>query len=429
MGATACCLLGSTASGQAPPATDTPPVTSPAAATAPPAQPTDEPAPAVAPSEPSPDAAATSQAQGAQGVAVEASATPVPTEAEAAAAEPAAATPDAPEPSWTDYVKIGGGAILWYYQPLIKGADNNLQFFNVRLSVDAAVGDFGFHAEPRFRDTRLRGFFEGTAWLQEAYGSWSAGPEAIIKVGKSYSQLGLFWDNSFYGNVQVYDGLKLAPDYGVSLEGKIGDRFGLSYWAQFFLVDGRTNVALADRDTLAYGGARRRNEIVAKLEPYYAFSESSALKVGVSVQHFEADLAASEENVLRLAAHAKLTVDGFGIWAEGLVQDGAHVSDFPYAGVPATDTEPAVPGRASGKNQYLLAGVEYTLDRFTARYNVSFGNYDDVDVSELLHVPSLTFQINALLALSAELVLWHRDTPEGDVDVDESLNVLLYANF
>jgi hypothetical protein len=176
---------------------------------------------------------------------------PGPVAAPAAAALPAFL-------DWVRYVKLGGGAILYYYQPLKKGWDNNLSFYHVRADVDVNVDAFGLHLEPRFRDTKLRAFFEAPVWLEEAYASWTFNSFATLRVGKTYSRLGLFWDNSFYGNIQCYDGLKLAPDYGASLQGGFGDRIGLNYWAQFFLVDGSTNVSLVNRDTASQLGRGQR---------------------------------------------------------------------------------------------------------------------------------------------------------------------------
>ena len=47
--------------------------------------------------------------------------------------------------------------------------------------------------------------------------------------------MGLFWDGSFLGNIEYYDGLKLNPDWGVCIEGekvaqsgKVGFRIGTS---------------------------------------------------------------------------------------------------------------------------------------------------------------------------------------------------------
>lgn len=342
--------------------------------------------------------------------------------------QPPAAAPE-PLPEWLRHIKLGAGAILYYYQPLKKHQDNNLSFFYGRLVTDVDAGPFGFHIEARFRDGKLRPFFEGPAWIEEGYASWAIAPFATLKLGKIYSRLGLFWNNSFYGNVQVYDGLKLAPDYGASLEGSIGDRIGLNYWAQFFLVDGRTNVSLANRDTLSVPNARRRNEVVINVEPFIKLADDAVLRVGVSLQHLKADLPEDSQQVLRLAAHAKLTIATFGLWGELLHQNGRHVTDFPYAGTPASGDDPAVRGRASGDNTYFEVGAEYSLGPVTLRYNVSRVAYGDLDVSELLNVPAVAVKIADPLTLLAEVVFWRRYTPEGDSDVDRSLNVTLRANY
>jgi hypothetical protein len=329
---------------------------------------------------------------------------------------------------WTRHVKLGGGAILYYYQPLEKHQKNDLSFFYGRLDLDVNIEDFGFHLEPRFRDGKLRSFYEGPAWIEEGYASWAFGTAAKLKVGKVYSRLGLFWDNSFYGNVQVYDGIKLAPDYGASLEGSVGERIGVNYWAQFFLVDGRTNVSQPGRDTVSVPGARRRNEIVLNVEPFVKFGTDGMLNVGGSLQHLRADLPGGDDSVLRLAAHAKLTVAGFGAWGEFLHQNGRHVTAFPIAGTPANAGSAAVPGVASGDNSYFELGAEYALGVFALRYNVSYGRYADVRIHEVLHVPGISIKLIDSLKLLAELALWKRYAPGGSSDVDKSLNVTLHAS-
>ena len=351
-----------------------------------------------------------------------------PTAAEPARAPETTTAPAAASgrdiPAWLDDFSIGGGIILYYYQPTgLDGAKNNFSVFFANLLLDGKWNNFGLHIEPRFRDTRLRSFFEGPAWLQEAYGSGTFGPVSI-KVGKSYKRLGLFWDNSFYGNVQVYDGLKLDPNYGVSVEGSIGDAFGLDFSAQYFIVDGSTNVSLAGRDTISTPGARRRNAIVGRVAPSYTFDGGKA-HVGISAEHFTADLPTGEEGVTRVAGEAKVTYGTFGAWGEVLVQDGRHVNDFPYAGT----AEPPTPGRSSGDNRYVLVGAEYGVGPVTLRYNLSYGDYHDVDVTELMHVPAVGFALNENLSILAEYVYWTRDTNEGDVDVDKSLNVTVSGHF
>jgi len=325
----------------------------------------------------------------------------------------------APEPVATPKLTIGAGAILWLYQPFTKGTKNNVEVFWANLVVDGTLGAFGLHLEPRVRDTKLRSFFAGTAWLQEAY-AFADVPYAKIKVGKIYGRLGLFWDNSFYGNVQVYDGLKLAPDYGISIEGSAGRGWGVNYVAQYFVVDGGTNVSLAGRDTLSVAGSHRRNEAIARVEPFAALAENATLKVGISGAFLQADLPGGKNDVYRAAADATLSVGGLTVRGEVLRQNGRTVTDFPYAGTPATAMTAAVAGRASSKNTY---------DLFTLRYHFSLGSYEDVGVKERMHVPAISVKANDNLSVLTEVVFWDRSAPEGSSTVDHSLNVTLYGHF
>src|SRR5579862_7422282 len=170
-----------------------------------------------------------------------------------------------------------GGAFLYYYQPFVEGAKNDFQLYAAWLTLDAKADDFGFHWEERFRDTPLRPFFQSNIWTQEIYGSWktpeiaSLGSLGTLKMGKEYTRYGHFWDGSFYGNVLYFDGFKLDPEYGFSLENSrsLGDLVTLDYDVQFFVEDGRTNGSLGGgtsgtppRDTIgdtANNGRRRNN--------------------------------------------------------------------------------------------------------------------------------------------------------------------------
>jgi hypothetical protein len=345
----------------------------------------------------------------------------------------AGATPFALElPSWMHGVTLGAGALLWYYQPIAlhaAGVENDVSVYWANLVLDGKWGAFGVHVEPRFRDTPLRPFFGGPVWLQEAYGSVDFGP-ARLRIGKTYSHLGYFWDNSFYGNIQVYDGLKLDPDYGASLEGDVGkpdDTFSLGWWAQYFVVDGSTNVSLPGRDTISIPGARRRNQTIVRLEPRLDVGPAKIV-VGVSGEYLQADLPSiGPQNVWRGALDAKVTVAGLSVLGEVQHQDGRSVTDFPNPTTPATATSPAVPG-SSSKVDYAQIGAEYTLGPVTARYNVSLGSYTDVHVKEWLHVPGVAFAVSPNLSLLAELVFWQQDRPGSSVLVDRSFNLTLYAH-
>jgi len=326
-----------------------------------------------------------------------------------------------PLPAWIKNVTLGGGFILWYYQPLeLAGAKNNLSLFFANLLIDVKSGIFGLHIEPRFRDTKLRAFFEGPSWVQEVYGSVALGEDTVLKVGKAYSHLGLFWDNSFYGNVQVYDGLKLDPDYGLSLEGAVNAKseLGLRYWAQFFLVDGQTNVALQGRETFSLPGSRRRNQAILRLEPFYKQEGGLQGKVGLSGEVLQSDLAnIGKKNVQRGALDLSVGFGGWSLWAEYLYQHGQSIADFPAAGT------------SSAHNHYGLAGTQLAFGKVTARYNVSFGRYSDVHTTEWMHVPALSWTVSDNLTLLGEFVHWKRHASGGDTLLDRSVDVTLAGHF
>jgi len=350
-------------------------------------------------------------------------------------------------------VTIGAGVLLWYYQPIVPRAphvENNVSVFWARLLVDGKRGIFGFHLEPRFRDSPLRSQStavngasvltytqDNQAWLQEAYASVDIDTlGGQLKVGKEYSHFGYFWDNSFYGNVQVYDGLKLDPDYGASLEGALGktdDPLSLGYWAQYFVVDGTTNVSLPGRDTISVPGARRRNQTVLRLEPRFHLGPA-AIALGVSGEYLKADIpdppvSIGPQNVWRGAVDATVTVGGLTILGELQHQDGRSVTDFP---LPSSATGPG----SSSKIDYAQVGGEYTFGAVTARYYVSVGSYNDVPLPtggtethrEWLHVPAIGFAVSPNVSLLGELVFWQHDTPTTSVLIDRSFNLTVHAH-
>jgi hypothetical protein len=343
-----------------------------------------------------------------------------------------ATTPPVPAEgeSWTRHLTVGGGAILWYYEPFLDNTRNNVELFFANIVLDARLGRFAFHAEPRLRNRSLRPFFAGPAWMQEVYGSAHFGDDdrsLVVKLGKEYSHFGLFWDDSFYGNVQVYDGLKLDPDYGLSLEGIYGERRerGVRAWAQYFVVDGGTNVSLPGRDTIGVADDkgsypfRRRNHLIGRLEPFARPGGDTLIKLGLSGSYLVADLPViGSDQVLRGAVDVTVTRGGLTLWGEVLRQNGQSVASFPVAGA------------ASRHNDYALGGGEYTRGIVTARYVFSYGNYHDVAVKETMHVPALGVALDPGLSLLAELVVWQRLLPSGGATfVDRSLNVTLYGHF
>lgn len=317
--------------------------------------------------------------------------------------------------------EVHGGVLLWYYEPFIDGAEDHTEIYYANLTLDAAYEDFGFHFEPRFRDTKLRPFFESNVWVQEMYLSWQpCGEEGgVLKTGKLYSQFGRFWDGSFYGNIPYFDGTKLDPDLGVSWE----DQFALGeakvdYSLQYFTQDGVTNGSLQGRDTLSIM-ARQRDILVGRVAPTLPLGTNSSLTLGVSAMSFEADLPGPVENsdVTRTGGEASLNVGALTVFGDFSHQNGNHVVDFP------------LPGSTSDDIDYLMTGVSYQIADWTLRYNYSSADYSDDDVMEDLHLPGVVYQINEHVSAWLEYVYWNRDDDGDDEIQDRSLNVILYGSF
>jgi hypothetical protein len=303
-------------------------------------------------------------------------------------------------------LSVGGGMILFYYQPLQDppgtNAKNFFEVFELRLRVDAEFGRWGMHLMPVIRDTKERAFFPSSAWVQEAYGYGKFGP-VTVKAGKVWAQFGRFWDNSFYGNAQEFDGFKLDPNHGISIEGDIGpqERKGLVFFAQYFIIDGTTNYSLPGRDTLSIEGARRRNYLVGRVEPFIKLGDLTTLKLAASGGYFQADLPImGKQNVARVAVDTTIMVQNFTAWGEYTHQFGNHLSASPFAG-----TDPLVP---HDRADYAMVGAEYTYDRYTARYNFNMGSYKPIDYKETRHVPGIGVAVDRRMFIMLEYVMARR---------------------
>lgn len=313
--------------------------------------------------------------------------------------------------------ELHGGVAAYLYQPT-NGPEGQF-FIYANLKLKANWDWLGIYFEPRMSSEKMRSYYDSLAWIQQAYLFFEFAP-LTLKVGKIYKQVGLAWDHSFYGNIQVYEGLKFDPNQGISLEGQFGDNLGAKLSAQYFYIDGHLNASLAGRDTVSIPGARRRNIVAARVEPFWQVSRNSRLTFAFSAEAFQADLPGGRNDVTRLALDTMLTVGPFALWGEVLGQRGAHVSAFPYQGNP--NSVPPTPGESSAQNTYLLAGTEFALGPFVPRYNISIVTYHDVLVREILHLPGLSINIHPHATLFIEYAIWDRLAKEGKTVYDQSLN-------
>jgi hypothetical protein len=202
---------------------------------------------------------------------------------------------------------------------------------------------------------------------------------------------------------------------------------GLEFFAQYFINDGTTNYSLPGRDTVSIPGARRRHYVVGRAEPFLKVGAITTLKLGLSAGHFVADLPTiGKQSVTRLAVDGTATIGGLTAWAEYTRQIGRHVVDFPIA--PVTDASGVVtmPGRSADAADYAMIGGEYTLNRFTFRYNYNLGSYN-VGVKEARHIPGIAVAFDEHLFVLFEWALEHRYIRGQTTVLGNSLNLTIHG--
>ncbi|HKI85794.1 MAG TPA: hypothetical protein VKA53_03515, partial [Thermoanaerobaculia bacterium] len=172
-----------------------------------------------------------------------------------ASAETTAEAPGAAKPS----TKLAGGIYLYYYAPSLTGVQSYFEVYTLYGTLDAksADGRYGLHVDARARDSKLRSFYTSNLWLEEAY-AWARTPLGEFRAGKFYRRVGLFWDDSFFGDIQYFNGLKLNPDFGLELVGErdLHPRVAVRYSLQLFTNNDHVDGALDGRDVESDPNAR-----------------------------------------------------------------------------------------------------------------------------------------------------------------------------
>lgn len=385
-------------------------------------------------------------------------------------------------------VQIHGGAYIWFYQPLVTvytpqhGAeplaltpnDRSLDLYAASLELDARLEDFGVYINPRFRDSKARKFYNSNVWIQQAYAYYTH-DFITIKAGKYENVFSRMWDDTFYGSLAYFDGIKLDMDYGVSVEGSVESKngLGLAYYAQYAYIDGQVNGSLDYRDTLwvrcqepsangsSVGGnnvdvsnvdgqpslisGRRKNITTVRLEPSYRFSPKVSLRLGAFGQYMRASLpslvnghcSTEEGDVFRYGADLSFAAGPFKLFGEFIGQHGRTTLDYPKVqGLPdpANGDKPRAVGQSSANNFYGLGGAEIQIWRFVPRYAISVVNYRDTDVMELLQVPGVTINLHDNVQLMLEYAYWPRFDSgkpfyKGSNFIDQSFNAIVYGKF
>lgn len=344
----------------------------------------------------------------------------------AAAPGAEAAPPQGPPPvsSPGGGFDLSGGIYLFEYLPRLDGAEEKFEIYAFVLNLDTATSDrrYGLHVQARARDSKLRSYFVSNTWFQEAY-AWAKTPAGDVHVGKVYRKVGIFWDDSFFGNVQYFNGLKLNPDYGAELVGtrKLGGGLDAEYSLQYFVNNDRVAGSLPDRDVESDPDASLRQTVTARLVPTWRLPGGGSLAVGLSGLSGRIERTASESFRLRQAA-GDVTL----AWGPSI----SYVELLRQRGEPDDAAHPlSRPGYDDAT--YLLVGTRWQLVPWlNARINYSRVDYDGQDAVETEIVPGLVVSLRHDLSLIAEYDHWKIDPAEGrDLFIDKSFNFVVHYAF
>jgi hypothetical protein len=320
---------------------------------------------------------------------------------------------------------LSGGIYLFQYLPTDNIDQSKFEVYALVVSVDAATSDrmFGLHVETRIRDTKLRDFFFSNIWFQEAY-AFVRLPLGEIRAGKIYRKVGIFWDDSFFGNVHYFNGLKLNPDFGVELTGSpvsLRDNITMGYSLQYLTNNDHVDGSLPGRDVESDPDARQRHTVTARLEPSIPLSGNVSLSIGVSVLHATIRRTAGPNFSLnQLAGDVALTAGPGSAVIEILRQNGElNDANHPY-------------GRLGYDNAtYLLGGLHWNVcQNVKARINYSSARYDGSHATEYELLPGVVFQATGNIGLILEYDYWQIKPDSGPRSViDRSANIVIHCTF
>jgi len=338
------------------------------------------------------------------------------------AADPAPAPVRAPSGSFD----LSGGIYLFEYLPALKGVDPKLEIYAFLLNVDAATADkgYGLHVQTRARDSKLRSYFVSDVWFQEAY-VWAKTPVGDVHAGKFYRKVGVLWDDSFFGNVQYFNGLKLNPDYGMELVGSrpLAPGFSLDYSAQYFANNDHVAGSLPGRDVESDPQASLRDTATARVVPTWSLGAGRSLALGLSglAGHVErtGGPALPSFSLSQAAGDVTLTWGPTVSYVEVLRQNGIQPALSPDLRLGYLD------------GTYLLAGVRWqALPRLSLRINYSQVDYPGLRTTEVEWVPGAVVGLHDKLDLIVEYDGWKSEPRGGpDVFIDKSYDLVLHYSF
>jgi hypothetical protein len=278
----------------------------------------------------------------------------------------------------------------------------------------------GVHLEARFRDgnTPFRAYFpETAAYFYEAYG-WIETPFGRLKGGAIVRRFGIEWDGSWWGNVQYFDGLKLNPDLGISLEEtpEMTAGFKVDRYLQFFVRDYNVSGSIVGANPESVVGSRQVNTLMGRIVPTWALPNQSTLALGLS--GFAGEIRNDPiiylvgGNVLRQIPPGSPVPPGskraVGAWAADLTYTQGGLRVFGEFDQLYGTFSPSryVSGGPSNRTTDLLAGFNYRKGPITYTFSFSAGFDSNPSGTQLLWVPGGVVALMSNVDLYINYVFW-----------------------
>lgn len=241
-------------------------------------------------------------------------------------------------------------------------------------------------------------------------------PYGEFRAGSFYRRVGLDWDDSFFGNIQYFDGLKLDPEFGVDFGGghDFSRRLGAEYSAQYFSTGARVNGSLPGRDFVSESGAHAKNDVTMRFAPIFRFGENISLTLGTSLAHGAIDRDMGPHNTRdQLAGDATLQMGPLLTYGEVLKQDIYGEVLLP-------------PQNAT----YALVGIRWARGRYQPRFNFSQGDYFGLNARrEYIIQPGITIHLADGFSFIYEYDFWRKTALSNSQTLDRSLNLVLQYHF
>ncbi|MEO8216761.1 MAG: hypothetical protein ABI718_06740, partial [Acidobacteriota bacterium] len=319
---------------------------------------------------------------------------------------------------------FSGSIYLFEYLPTLKGSKDKFEIYALVLNLDTRTSDekYGLHVQGRARDSKLRPFFLSNVWFQEAYAYAKTG-YGDLHVGKFYRKVGILWDDSFFGNVQYFNGLKLNPDYGAEFVGSrpMGGALTVDYSGQYLNNNDHVAGSLDGRDVESDPDARMHATVTGRIAPSWKLSDDTSLTAGFSGLSGRIERTNAQSfRISQIAGDLTLKWRRSISYVELLRQDGERFDSLHSNGRLGYDDA-----------DYLLAGTRWQLTpRANARLNASRVRYRGHREVETEVVPGLVFSLDKHLSLIGEYDWWKTNPANGPATfIDKSWNFVVDYQF